>query len=139
MIARVAPAKPGELTHPATRSFQALRIAVNDELGELARGCSPPKPMLAPGGRLVVVTFHSLEDRIVKQFFARRSGRGQAALAPVAGRAGARRADLRRAPGQPIGPGERERLKIPARARRNCVSANAPSAARAASTRILSN
>ena len=78
MIARVAPARPGELTHPATRAFQALRIAVNDELGELARGLAAAERVLAPGGRLAVVTFHSLEDRIVKQFLAGRSGRGRA-------------------------------------------------------------
>ena len=79
MIARVAPARRGELTHPATRAFQALRIAVNDELGELVRGLCAAERLLKPGGRLVVVTFHSLEDRIVKQFFAGRSGRGRAA------------------------------------------------------------
>ena len=79
MIARVAPARRGELTHPATRAFQALRIAVNDELGELARGLFAAELLLNPGGRLVVVTFHSLEDRIVKQFLAGRSGRGRAA------------------------------------------------------------
>jgi 16S rRNA (cytosine1402-N4)-methyltransferase len=79
MIARVAPARPGETTHPATRAFQALRIAVNDELGQLLRALEAAERALGPGGRLVAVTFHSLEDRIVKQFLARRSGRGEAA------------------------------------------------------------
>lgn len=61
--------------HPATRTFQALRIHINDELGELARGLSAAERILKPGGRLVVVTFHSLEDRIVKKFFAARTGK----------------------------------------------------------------
>lgn len=60
--------------HGATRTFQALRIYVNDELGELKRGLEAAERMLAPGGRLCVVTFHSLEDRIVKEFFKQRSG-----------------------------------------------------------------
>lgn len=60
--------------HPATRTFQALRIYVNDELGELRRGLVAAEKMLKTGGRLCVVTFHSLEDRIVKKFFQERSG-----------------------------------------------------------------
>ncbi len=66
--------KGKEKIHPATRTFQALRIAVNDELGELERGLEASLHLLKPGGRLVVVTFHSLEDRIVKQFMHQHSG-----------------------------------------------------------------
>lgn len=61
-------------THPATRVFQALRIFINDELGELYRGLCAAERILKPGGRLIVVTFHSLEDRIVKSFLRRRAG-----------------------------------------------------------------
>lgn len=63
---------------PATRSFQALRIRVNDELGEIARGLEQAAELLGPGGRLVVVSFHSLEDRLVKRFMTDAAGRGPA-------------------------------------------------------------
>jgi len=75
LVVRVLKTPKIDGRHAATRTFQALRIHVNDELGELARGLAAAEQILRPGGRLVVVTFQSLEDRIVKEFFRARSGR----------------------------------------------------------------
>jgi 16S rRNA (cytosine1402-N4)-methyltransferase len=108
LIARVAPAPRGEMTHPATRTFQALRIAVNDELSELVSGLWAAERLLKPGGRLAVVTFHSLEDRIVKQFLAGRSGRGRTASRRLPGEPAEAEPTFEVARGQPIEPGEAE-------------------------------
>jgi 16S rRNA (cytosine1402-N4)-methyltransferase len=87
IVARVVRMRPGDI-HPATRTFQALRLFVNDELGELSRGLMAAERILIPGGRLAVVSFHSLEDRIVKNFFADRAGaRGGSRHLPEAARA----------------------------------------------------
>jgi 16S rRNA (cytosine1402-N4)-methyltransferase len=107
LIARLVPARPTDI-HPATRTFQALRIAVNDELGELVRALAAAERVLKPGGRLVVVSFHSLEDRIVKQFLAARSGRGQARSRLLPGEPDQPAPSFQVAGRQPIVPSEAE-------------------------------
>ena len=94
--------------HPATRTFQALRIAVNDELGQLLHGLAAAESVLREGGVLAVVTFHSLEDRIVKRFFTRATGRGEAGSRhrPEAGTRVA--ASFTQPVGQPVTPGDDE-------------------------------
>jgi 16S rRNA (cytosine1402-N4)-methyltransferase len=108
----VGPAGRDE-SDPATRTFQALRIAVNDELGELERGLAAAEQVLAPGGRLAVVSFHSLEDRAVKQFVRSRAGRvaGPSRHAPP--RAEDRAATLSDLTRKPIVPSAAEIAKNP--------------------------
>jgi 16S rRNA (cytosine1402-N4)-methyltransferase len=76
IVRRASGGRKSAAIDPATRTFQALRICVNDELGELDRGLRAAERLLAPGGRLAVVSFHSLEDRRVKTFLRQRSGFG---------------------------------------------------------------
>jgi len=112
IVRKVVPAQPGGID-PATRTFQALRIAVNDELGELERGLAAAERLLAPGGRLVVVSFHSLEDRRVKTFLRQRSAaapRGSRHL-PAAG--GETAASFRLLTKKAVRPGEAELTRNP--------------------------
>jgi 16S rRNA (cytosine1402-N4)-methyltransferase len=93
---------------PATRTFQALRIAVNDELGELSRGLAAAERLLAPGGRLAVVSFHSLEDRMVKAFLKDRSGQAPRPSRHMPGVPSLRLPSFALTTRKPITPGESE-------------------------------
>ena len=112
LLGRIVPHKPTDI-HPATRTFQALRIAVNDELGQLVAGLAAAERLLKPGGRLAVVSFHSLEDRIVKQFFARRAGKGEAKGRRLPGEPAATPPSFALPRGQPIVAGEAEARSNP--------------------------
>jgi 16S rRNA (cytosine1402-N4)-methyltransferase len=79
LVERAVGGRKGARTHPATKTFQALRMLVNDELGELARALNGAERILKPDGRLIVVAFHSLEDRLVKTFLFERAGLRSAA------------------------------------------------------------
>jgi len=98
---------------PATRTFQALRIAVNDELGELERGLAAAEQVLAPGGRLAVVSFHSLEDRAVKEFVRARAGRTPGPSRHAPPRADAKPAELRDLTRKPVLPSDAETARNP--------------------------
>lgn len=114
-IVRAAVPRGEDGIDPATRSFQGLRIAVNDELGELARGLSGAISLLAPGGRIIAVSFHSLEDRIVKRALAEAAGRGAnpSRHDPAALAAPRPSARLRLLTQKPLVPGEAETAANP--------------------------
>ena len=112
VVRRALGHRPHDKKDPATRTFQALRIHVNRELDELADGLAAAERALKPGGRLAVVTFHSLEDRLVKRFLRDRGGAAPAGSRhlPVAGEA---RAPSFEAVGKAVRPGEAELARNP--------------------------
>jgi 16S rRNA (cytosine1402-N4)-methyltransferase len=117
IVRRVVPSAKSGGIDPATRTFQALRIHVNRELDELDHGLEAAERLLSPGGRLAVVSFHSLEDRRVKTFLRGRSGRtagpSRHAAAAIAGPAEGPRPTFRVVTGRPIGPTDEEAARNP--------------------------
>jgi 16S rRNA (cytosine1402-N4)-methyltransferase len=129
IVRRAAGFRPGQKSDPATRTFQAIRIHLNAELEELEQGLEAAERALKPGGRLAVVTFHSLEDRIVKRFFRERSGATPAGSRHRPMIVDATRPTFERV-AKPVGPSEAELAANP-RARsarlRSAVRTSAPS------------
>lgn len=113
VVAAMGPGAARYKIHPATRTFQALRLHVNDELGELASGLAAAERVLKPSGRLAVVSFHSLEDRVVKQFLAERSGRVPAGSRHAPASLPARAPTFRLLPPQPCRPSAAEISRNP--------------------------
>ncbi len=113
IVSSVFPPYPPRRNHPATLTFQALRIAVNDEIGSLREGLDHIVPCLKPGGRLAVITFHSLEDRIVKQTFAR-SAKGCICPPRLPVCSCGRKPTLKVLTQRPVAPGPEEVEKNPA-------------------------
>jgi 16S rRNA (cytosine1402-N4)-methyltransferase len=113
IVSSVFPPYPPRRIHPATLTFQALRIAVNDELGSLREGLDRILPMLKPGGRIAVITFHSLEDRMVKQTFVKEA-KGCVCPPRMPVCACGKKPALRILTTRPLVPGEEEERKNPA-------------------------
>ena len=136
VVRRALGHKPHDKKDPATRTFQAIRIHVNRELEELERGLEAAEAMLEEGGRLAVVTFHSLEDRIVKQFLRQRSGGEGAGSRHLPERKAAAEPTFHK-PAKAIRPGEAELARNP-RARsatlRSAVRTSAASPSRSSSS-----
>lgn len=133
---------PGAPKDPATRSFQAIRIHINGELDELTAGLAAAERMLKPGGRLVVVSFHSLEDRIVKRFFKERSGGNASGSRHMPAAKAPEKAPTFQTPARKVRPGKDEEARNP-RARsatlRSAIRTEAPAWADGQSTKEASS